>query len=181
MSIATLTVNGDGNTTSGWGAEGGDYTRVQSDDADTTRLYTPTSGDVRQFSLTDSGLSGVTINSVTVYIKFRSLDPVSNTFQIGVRTNSTDYWSANKDTNPSQAYILFSETWLLNPNTSGAWSIAEVDALQCGGKKTNGAGGAMTYVYVEVDYSLATVNPKTLNNYQFIKVGDGMSASEKIK
>lgn len=154
MAVQTLTVDGDGTTTSGFAAEGGDYTRVQSDDGDTTRLYTPTANDLRQFSLTaTSGLEGATINSVTVYVKYRSLDPVSNTFQINIRTNGTDYFSANKDTDPSTSYILFSETWNTNPNTGSAWTVSELDALQCGAKKTNNVGGAMTYVYVEVDYT----------------------------
>lgn len=154
MSTQTLTVDGDGNTTSGWAAEGGTYTRVQSDDGDTTRLYSPTNTDVRQFSLTDtSGLTGTTINSVTVYAKFRSLDPVSNTFQIGVRSGSTDYWSSNKDTVNVTTYVLFNNVWTTNPNTSSAWTVSDLDALQIGVKKTNSVGGAVTYMYAEVDYT----------------------------
>lgn len=154
MAIQTLTVDGDGTTTSGWAAEGGTYTRLQSDDGDTTRLYTPTNNDVRQVTVTNtSGLSGATINSVKVYAKFRSLDPVSNLFQIGVRSGGTDYWSADKDTVSSTAYILFSETWATNPNTSSAWTTSEIDALEAGVKKTNAVGGAVTYMYVEVDYT----------------------------
>lgn len=154
MSVQTLTVDGDGNTTSGWVAEGGTYTRLQTDDGDTTRLYTPTSGDVRQVTVTNtSGLSLLTINSVKVYAKFRSLDPVSNLFQIGIRVGITDYWSADKDTVTSTSYILFSETWTTSPATSLPWTSVEVDALQAGVKKTNGVGGAVTYMYVEVDYT----------------------------
>lgn len=166
MAIQTLTVDGNGNTTSGWAAEGGDYTRVQSDDGDTTRLYTPTINDVRQFSLTDTvDLTGATINSVTVYAKYRSLDPVANTFQIGVRAGSTDYWSASKNTVNVTTYILFSETWTTNPNTTAAWTVSDLDALQVGVKKINNVGGAVTYVYAEVDYTAAaggtTVTPTT--------------------
>jgi len=154
MAVVTLTVDGDGNTISGFGAEGGTFTRVQSDDGDTTRLYSPTPDDVRQFSLSDTaGLSGATINSVTVYEKYRSLDPDPNTIQIGVRSGSTDYWSANKDTVNVTTYVLFSETWATNPNTSVAWTVADLDALQIGIKKINGVGGAITYAYVEIDYT----------------------------
>lgn len=154
MATQTLTVNGDGNTTSGWVAEGGDYTRLQSDDGDTSRLYSPLSGQIRQVSLTDtSGLTGKTINSVTVYAKFRSLDPVSNTFQIGIRAGSTDYWSTDKDTVSATTYILFGEVWTTNPNTSAAWTTSDLDALQIGVKKTNGVGGAVTYMYAVIDYS----------------------------
>jgi hypothetical protein len=154
MAIETLTIDGNGTTISGWAAEGGDFTRIQSDDGDTSRLYTPTSNDVRQFSITNtSASSGQTITSVTVYFKFRSLDPVSNTFQIGVRTGSTDYWSANKDTVNVTTYVLFSETWTTNPNTGLAWTSSEIDNLEIGVRKGNTVGGAITYGYVEVDYS----------------------------
>ena len=155
MAIETLTINGNGTTISGWVAEGGDFTRIQSDDGDTSRLYSPVNNDVRQFAITNTSAStGATINSVTVYFKFRSLDPVSNTFQIGVRTGSTDYWSANKDTVNVTTYVLFSETWTTNPNTSSAWTSAQIDALEIGVRKTNAVGGAITYGYVEVDYTI---------------------------
>jgi len=156
MATQTLTVDGNGNTISGWAAEGGTFARLQTDDGDTTRLYSPTNTDIRQVSLTDtSGLSGATINSVTVYARFRSLDPVSNTFQIGVRSGGTDYWSSNKDTVNVSTYVLFSEVWATNPNTSSAWTVSNLDALQVGVQKTNGVGGAVTYMYVDVDYTLS--------------------------
>lgn len=154
MATSTLTVDGNGTTTSGFADEGGDYTRLQSDDGDTTRLYTAAPNAVRQVSLTDtSGLSGKTINSLTVYGKYRSLDPVPNTFQLGLRTNSTDYWSSNKDTVTSTSYILFSETYSVNPNTSSAWTTSDLDALEIGIKKINNIGGAVTYMYAVVDYT----------------------------
>lgn len=160
--MQTLTVDGDGNTTSGWAAEGGTYTRLQSDDGDTTRLYTPTNGDVRQVTVTDtSGLSLLTINSVKVYAKFRSLDPVSNLFQIGVRVGITDYWSTDNDTVSSTSYILFSNTWTTSPATGLPWTSVEVDALQVGVKKTNGVGGGVTYMYVEVDFTDTSGAAKT--------------------
>lgn len=168
MATQTLTVDGDGNTTSGFAAEGGTYTRLQSDDGDTSRLYTPTANDVRQVSLTNtSGLSGATINSLTVYAKYRSLDPVSNTFQIGVRSGGTDYWSGNKDTVNVTTYVLFSETWTTDPATSAAWTTANLDAVQAGVKKINGVGGAVTYMYAVVDYT-AGGGGNTTNFFQLL-------------
>lgn len=154
MATEIITVDGDGNTTSGWAAEGGTYTRLQSDDGDTTRLYSPTMNDVRQVSLTDPvDLSGVTINSVSVKAKVRGIDPVSTTYQLGIRTYSTDYWSSNKDTSGDTSYQLVSETWTVNPNTGVAWTDTEIAALQAGIKKINSAAAAITYLYVEIDYT----------------------------
>lgn len=187
MPAQTLTVNGDGTNISGWGAEGGTYAHLQSDDGDTTRLYSPTPNDVRQVALTDtSGLTGVTIDSVVVYAKFRSLDPVSNTFQIGIRTGATDYWSGDKDTVNATTYILFSNTWTTNPNTGVAWTISDLDALQIGVKKSNGVGGAVTYMYAEINYTVgggATGQMKVYNGTSFVpkpvKVWNGSAWTTK--
>jgi hypothetical protein len=162
--IQTLTVNGtSGTEAAGWQAEGGNYTRLQVDDGDTTRLYTPTNGDTYYVTLTDtSGLGGATINSLTVYAKVKSLDPVSNTVQIGVKVAGTDYYSGTFDTNPSQSYILYSYTWLTNPATGTAWTASAIDAVEIGLKKTNASGMGWTYAYAEVDYSPGGIANKAL-------------------
>lgn len=162
----TLTVVADSTTeSSGWLAEGGDCTRLQSDDGDPptgTRLYTPTNNDTHFCTATDtSGLAGVTINSFTEFARCRSLDPVSNTFQLGVKISGTDYWSTNFDTNPSTSYILFSKTWTTSPATGSAWTTSELDAVEMGLKKTNTVGMGCTYMYGEVDYSAAAPAPAT--------------------
>lgn len=164
-----LTVDGDVITT-GWNAEAGDFTRLQTDDGDTTRLYTPTAADIRIVSFSNNaGYVGGTINSVTVYAKVRSIDPVSNTLQIGVRIGTTNYWSATMDAGPGQAYGLFSNTWNLNPATGLAWTPTEVDALQGGLQKINGVGMGWTYSFAAVSYvaavnnNLASTMPGTSN------------------
>ena len=153
-STATLTVDGNGDITSGWVAEGGDFTRLQSDDGDTSRLYTPVNSAIRLVTFTnDAGYTGATITNVKLYAKVRSLDPVSNTFQIGVRIGGVNYFGATKDTVNVTTYVLFSETWTLNPATGVAWTPAEVDALQGGLSKINSVGMGWTYMYAEVEYT----------------------------
>ena len=155
MAVTTLRPNAPG-ATQNWDAEGGDYTRVDeaSSDGDTTRLYTPTNGRVATFNLDASGLSGVAITGVTVYINTRSLDAIDNTVQLVVRTGGTDYFSSDKVYN-STSYHLESATWSTNPNTGMAWTISEVDALEAGMKRISGGGQAVTQVYVEVTSSVA--------------------------
>lgn len=151
-----LTVSAEGTTTSGWGAEGGDYTRVQSDDGDATRLYTPTVNDVREFNLTDtSGLSSATINSLTIYAKVRCQAAYSSTNQLGVRVSGTDYWSSNL-TFGGTVYGYIYNTWTTNPATSAAWTSSDLDAVQAAIKKTDSLGTGLTYLYAVVAYTAST-------------------------
>lgn len=157
--VQTLTVSGDG-TRTGWDAEGYDYTRLQSDDDGTTKIYSPTANDIVTFALTDtSGLSGATIHSFTVYGKYSSLDPnTSNTMQLVVRHGGTNYFSPTMDTNPvSATYLMFSYTWTTNPGTGLAWTTSDLDAVQIGIKKINGAGGRASYFRGEVEYTAGGV------------------------
>lgn len=153
MATQTLTVTGEGGVTSGWADEGGDYTRVQSDDGDTTRLYTPTSGSTRTFAISDtSGLSGATINSVTVYAKVRNLNPIDSNNQLGVRISGVNYFSADK-TNNGETYVLISHAMTTNPATGLAWTTSDIDSAEIAIRKNDAIGTGLTYMYAEVDYT----------------------------
>lgn len=157
MAILTLRPNGAGNQQN-WNAEGGDYTRVDetSSDGDTTRLYSPTDNVVATFAMEDHTSESGTINSVTVYIYTRGLDPISNTVQLAVRTGGTDYFSSTQTYN-NTSYHNELNVWTTNPNTSAAWTWSEIDALEAGMKRIGGGGQAVTQVWVEVDYNTASV------------------------
>lgn len=157
MATLTLRPNGAGNQ-QGWNAEGGDYTRVDesSSDGDTTRLYSPTDNVVATFAMEDHTTQEGVINSVTVYIYTRGLDPVSNTVQLAVRTGGTDYFSSTQTYN-NTSYHNESNTWSTNPGTSAAWTWSEIDALETGMKRIGGGGQAVTMVWAEVDYTPATI------------------------
>jgi hypothetical protein len=157
MATLTLRPNAAGNTM-GWSAEGGDWQRVDEavSDDDTTRLYTPTANAVALFALENRTSNFGVINSVTVYINTKGVDPIDNTVQLAIRTYDTNYFSADKTYN-NTSYHLESNTWSTNPNTSAAWTWTEIDALEAGMKHISGGGQAVTQVYIEVDYTSATL------------------------
>lgn len=157
MATLTLRPNGAGNQ-QGWNAEGGDYTRVDesSSDGDTTRLYSPTDNAVATFAMEDHTSQEGVINSVTVYIYTKGLDPVSNTVQLAVRTGGADYFSSTQTYN-NTSYHNESNAWSTNPGTSAAWTWSEIDALEAGMKRIGGGGQAVTMVWMEVDYTPATI------------------------
>lgn len=156
MATEILRPNGAGNQQQ-WDADGGgNWTNVDeaSSDGDTTRLYTPTDNAVATFALENSTGLGV-INSVTVHINTRGIDPIDNSVQLALRTASTDYFSSTKTYN-NTSYHEETNTWATNPNTSSAWTWAEVDALEAGMKRISGGAQVVTQVWVVVDYTAAT-------------------------
>lgn len=177
--MATVTIRPDaaGNIMN-WNAEGGDYTRVDEvvSDGDSTRLYTPTPNNLAQFNLGACGLSGITINSVTAYLNIRGLDPVQCVTQVSLRTHSTDYLSGNK-TWTNQSYHEESNVWTTNPNTSSAWTVAEVDALQTGMKFISGGGQAVTQVWVVVDYTAGASGPTNVKSVNGIAIANVKSVN----
>lgn len=154
MAIQTLTVTGEGTYSPvGWGDEGGNYTRLQTDDGDTSRLYTPTNGSTRTLTHTPtSGLSGATINSVTVYVKVRNLNPIDSSQRLILRIGGVNYDRGNV-TNSGTAYVLLSTSWTQNPATGAAWTAAAIDTAEFGMSKQDGIGTGWTYAYMEVDYT----------------------------
>lgn len=107
---------------------------------------------MRQCSLTNTtGLLSVTINLVTAYIKLANIAAHSATMAIGVRANSTDYWSGDKTTTGA-TYTLFTEAWKTKPSIGVAWTVADHGALQIVVKNTDGKCTRATCMYAVVDY-----------------------------
>lgn len=159
-STETLYVNGDGNDTSGWRSEGGDYQKVDETTPDdgTTYLYGVTADDLASFTLTNpSFAASSTINAIWVYAYVYSVDPVDSTFQIYARTNSTNYYSSTLTGHSSLGYFEFVNKWTTNPNTASAWTVSDLTSLEVGVKKINTAGQRLTMMKVVVDYTAPNV------------------------
>jgi hypothetical protein len=120
----------------------------------TTDTLKTTSTQKDTFNFSDTGLSGVTINSVTLYYYAQwNTKAGDSCFNALLRNGSTDNTSASAMcTNATWGYK--SVTYAANPFTRSAWTVAAVDALQAGmvGASTNG-GGIVAQVYAVVDYT----------------------------
>lgn len=159
MATQTLTITGEGTYTPvGWADEGGTYARLQTDDGDTTRLYTPTNGSTRSLTHSAASVSGATINSLTIFSKVRNLNPISSTSKLGVRIGGTNYLSGNI-TNTGSTYVLVSYVMTTNPATGTAWTEAAINSAEFVQQKSDGIGTAWTYMYGEVDYSASAPTP----------------------
>jgi hypothetical protein len=105
------------------------------------------------FTFGNTGLSGVTINSVTLYFYSKYYSSSRYQFQPLIRASSTDYLGSAKSTTSS--YASYSQVYTTNPATGSAWTIGQVDALEAGMKSySSNYGGIVAQVYAVVDYSI---------------------------
>ncbi len=138
-----------------------DYVYTFGSSTPTTDIYT----------ISDSGIGAGTINGVTLV--WRSVGQWFNNSGLGytypvMTTESTTYIGAEHDMFTvlhKNAGSYYSETWLLNPNTSLAWTWTQVDALQAG-IVCKGVGGlSIVYAYqyyVIVDYTAAAATRRII-------------------
>lgn len=110
-------------------------------DDDTTFVYVNAGNTKRDlFKIPNPNLDG-TITSVTVYARCRRTADTANV-QLSVRTNSVTYDSANQAI--TGTYALYSNAWTTNPNTSAAWTWAEINALEIGAELAHAAGSGVS-------------------------------------
>ena len=126
-------------------------------DEDVTYVWTSSGTERDLYALPASSGSG-TINSVTVHIRVKSADGETAPFALEkIKTYSIEYSRPyGSKIVPTTSYVNHSYQWATNPNTSLAWTWAEIDALQAGlemGAEDSEGTVRCTQVYVEVDYT----------------------------
>lgn len=153
MPTATLRPNNDFNT--GWSFSNSSLwgsVDEETPNGDIDYVYTDAYSISQLFNLTDSGLSGATIDKVTVYISARRTTSNTTTIRIRIRTHgSTFQGSVHTLTND---YVEYSDEWTNNPYTGEAWTIQEVDDLIAGVNSTGQTQmKRVTAVWVIVTYT----------------------------
>ena len=155
-STLTLRPNGVGNQNQGWTAAGDtnqwECVDEESSDSDTTYVNsTNYSSTCRtQFALPSHTTEVGVIEKVTVYaIAKRS---TATNLHINIRTHSTDYESSGDSLTTS--YASYNNEWSTNPNTSAAWTWAEIDAVELGVRVgTYTPNARVTQVYAIITYN----------------------------
>lgn len=110
------------------------------------------------YNLNNSGIGAGTINKITVYcVSIGGQDGANpGDLHIKVKTNGAEH-DYDKGTVDNVIYTTYSQELIINPETTNAWTWAEIDALQVGPRHICVAGEDVrtTQVYVEVDYTSA--------------------------
>ena len=105
------------------------------------------------YNLFDHTTESETINSVTIYILARKDVQVAGGGKTLIKTGGTEYLGAENTLTDS--YASYSTTYTTNPQAGGAWTWAQIDALQAGVALRTGINywSYCTQVYVEVNYT----------------------------
>ena len=117
------------------------------------------------YACANSAVGAGTINSVTIHWRVRGAGSFAGYSMSAVRTHATTYDGTQKAHAAGATWWDESQAYALNPNTSSAWTWAEVDAMEIGLTAQADATGSWfpTQVYVVIDYTASiTVTPGTL-------------------
>ena len=96
-----------------------------------------------------------TINKITVYINATDANYPTAYAQTAIKTGGLV--DEGTEVTLTNSFVLHSKEYTTNPQAGGAWTWAQLDALQAGVAMRCGSGGTQrgscTQVYVEVDYT----------------------------
>lgn len=128
--LVTLWPDGNGNHT----AWTGDYTDIDEAEYDTAdQVDTTTAAQRESFTIRDipTVFADLDVAAVVVAALAKRGTTGPQDLQIMVRTNSLDFDSSSVGLS-NVAYERFQNVWATNPDTSAAWTQAEVNALEIG-------------------------------------------------
>lgn len=153
-----LPVDGPGSST----AWTGTYTDVDEvpNDGDTTVITSSTTGQVETVTFQDTGTAGIngTINGVLV----AALAKTSSSRQMALRTISGGTTNNTSDTAHTTSYLQRMRLFPTDPNTSAAWALSAVDAVEAGVIVGAAGSGSLscTNLWVYIDYAPSTARPR---------------------
>lgn len=151
---------------------------VDEDSSDDDVTYVESGAGVYEtdlYNLADTALYG-TINSVTVFVNCKGTKVGVFSAYTRIKTNGVAH--DGSEITLTTTYVTYSTAYTTNPQTTAAWTWAEVNALQAGvalKKPTGGATSRCTQVWVVVNYTpgLPPSISNTPDNYAFGTVAEG--------
>lgn len=120
-----LTANAAGDVTQWTPTGGANYANVGIPANDST-FNTGTTGQLDNYAMTSTTLSGATILRVIPWARLKN--SAGGTANVGLKTNGTDYTAAV--TTPTSFAWLAGSEYINNPQSGNSWLQAELDALQ---------------------------------------------------
>ena len=154
-----LRPNAAGTTTGLSVNTGSNYAAVDevSSDSDTTYVYRASAtAAFDTYNIPDTSLSGLTIQSITVHIVAKEQSSAYGGYaRPYIRIGSTGY-SPSSYNSLTTSYVEYTNTWTTNPNTSAAWTWANINSLEIGAQMysySTSYYARCTQVWVEITYT----------------------------
>lgn len=150
------TANG---STMQWTAGTGSSNYLEVDDvpfAEASYVKNVATNDVALFALTDTSVAGITgtINAVRPLIYPRLDSTGTNALSFRLKSGATTDTLSTLALTTGGAYL--SKVYATDPNTSTAWTLSGVDALEVGAIETSAILSRLMDVHVYVDYTPAS-------------------------
>src|SRR4030042_1961229 len=135
---------------------------IGSHDGDSTYIQNATVNEYDIFGFSAFSIpSDSTGISVTVHVIARRASSGTNNVRPGLRVNASNY--SGTGCNPVSSYADCSYTWTTNPNTSAAWTVADINGTDSAPLQGFGVTSTdvspnprVTQVYIEVTYTAHT-------------------------
>jgi hypothetical protein len=133
--LVWLLPTGAGTTTQWTPDTGSNYARVNeaTPDGDTSYVSDANVGDIDTYAMADLPANITAVKSVAVCHYARKTDTASRSIAAELRSGGTNYSHAAPVSLPTN-YLYDFSNWGANPNTSAAWTVAGVNALEVGQK-----------------------------------------------
>jgi hypothetical protein len=130
---------------------------------------TTDSGGYKLFNFSPFSIpAGSTIADLTIYIRARdstSSSHPSNDIRPYIKVNGTTYSNVFSDTDPGTDFTTYSFAYTTNPNTSSAWTLADINGTGTHPLQEFGVYSSdlkpdidISMVYAQVNYSLWTIS-----------------------
>lgn len=136
IQIETLRPTAAGDNTGGTPSAGANYAAVDDAgwrDGDTTYVTFGASGTYDLYNIADHSLvTPSNIWAVVVNHVLRADGATQRRARSKIKTLSTEYNASDRDVEMTTTYSMIQDYWDVNPNTTGAWTIAQINALQIG-------------------------------------------------
>lgn len=109
------------------------------------------------YNIGASSMASGTIDSVTVYARCK-VSQLADQASLKIACKSGSTIGEGDEETLTTSYVNYSKTWTLNPDTSSAWTVSEINSLQVGVSlrepvSVGGGNSRCTQVYVKVAYS----------------------------
>lgn len=160
--MATVSVVAASINAATWTASSGSLLSCITGEDDGNHIISVIGSSTPFITIPDFGLSGVDINAVRVRMRTRIVDAGSRLRNVGLRLGSATTYYAGQQTITGTSWTEYTWEWTTNPETSAAWTTAEVDGIVrvYWNENTHTVETHIDYIEVEVDYgSGATVAP----------------------